>query len=89
LGEFIDTIESDVADVRNSPKECGGDIYPSTMFLSSFLKPDSRWIHIDLGGNTYDMTKDYLEEGDLASGVGIRVLVDFLTDAQNAKKSQK
>jgi leucyl aminopeptidase len=83
LNNFEDTVESDVADLRNSPAECDGDIYPATVFMASFLKPSSRWVHIDLGGNTYGLDRDYLEEGDLASGVGVRLLMEFLADSTN------
>lgn len=78
MGDFIDTIKSDVADVRNTSTDCGGDIYPSTLFMSSFLKPDSKWIHIDLGGNTFEVESEYLESGALASGVGVKLLMNVL-----------
>ena len=78
MSDFIDTIKSDVADVRNTSDDCGGDIYPSTLFMSSFLKPDSKWIHIDLGGNTFEVESEYLESGALASGVGVKLLMNVL-----------
>ncbi|NBV28492.1 hypothetical protein EBS02_05680, partial [bacterium] len=37
MSDFIDTIKSDVADVRNTSSTCNGDIYPSSLFMSSFL----------------------------------------------------
>ncbi len=78
MSDFIDTIKSDVADVRNTSSTCNGDIYPSSLFMSSFLKPDSKWIHIDLGGNTFDVESEYLESGALASGVGVKLLMNVL-----------
>jgi leucyl aminopeptidase len=79
MSDFIDTIKSDVADVRNTSSTCNGDIYPSSLFMSSFLKPDSKWIHIDLGGNTFEIESEYLESGALASGVGVKLLMNVLT----------
>lgn len=79
MSDFIDTIKSDVADVRNTSSTCNGDIYPSSLFMSSFLKPDSKWIHIDLGGNTFEVESEYLESGALASGVGVKLLMNVLT----------
>ena len=81
MSDFIDTIKSDVADVRNTSGDCGGDIYPSSLFMSSFLKPDSKWIHIDLGGNTFEVESEYLESGALASGVGVKLLMNVLLGA--------
>lgn len=78
MSDFIDTIKSDVADVRNTSSDCDGDIYPSSLFMSSFLKPDSKWIHIDLGGNTFEVESEYLESGALASGVGVKLLMNVL-----------
>lgn len=80
MSDFIDTIKSDVADIRNTSGNCGGDIYPSTLFMSSFLNPDSKWIHIDLGGNTFEIESEYLESGALASGVGVKLLMNVLLD---------
>lgn len=80
MSDFIDTIKSDVADVRNTSGVCGGDIYPSSLFMSSFLNPDSKWIHIDLGGNTFEIESEYLESGALASGVGVKLLMNVLLD---------
>ena len=78
MSDFIDTIKSDVADVRNTSSTCNGDIYPSSLFMSSFLKPDSKWIHIDLGGNTFEVESEYLESGALASGVGVKLLMNVM-----------
>ena len=81
IQDFEDAVASDVADLKNSASTCQGDIYPSAMFMASFLKADSRWIHIDLGGNTFKVDADYLEPGALASGVGVKLLMNLMLDA--------
>lgn len=81
IQDFEDAVSSDVADLKNSASTCQGDIYPSAMFMASFLKPDSRWIHIDLGGNTFKVDADYLEPGALASGVGVKLLMNLMLGA--------
>lgn len=80
IQDFEDAVASDVADLKNSASTCQGDIYPSAMFMASFLKADSRWIHIDLGGNTFKVDADYLEPGALASGVGVKLLMNLMLD---------
>lgn len=80
IQDFEDAVASDVADLKNSASTCQGDIYPSAMFMASFLKPDSRWIHIDLGGNTFKVDAGYLEPGALASGVGVKLLMNLMLD---------
>jgi leucyl aminopeptidase len=85
IPDFDEAIESDIADLKNTASTCQGDIYPSAMFMSSFLKPKSRWIHIDLGGNTFKVDSPYLEEGSLASGVGVKLLMNIMLDAGSNK----
>lgn len=85
IPDFDEAIESDVADLKNTASTCQGDIYPSAMFMSSFLNPKSRWIHIDLGGNTFKVDSPYLEEGSLASGVGVKLLMNLMLDAGSNK----
>jgi leucyl aminopeptidase len=68
---------SNTADIRNISKDCKGDIYPSTTFLAHFINgrnPNTKWIHIDLGGNTYKTERGYNYEGVEAVGIGIKML---------------
>ena len=73
-GKMEKELQSDVADIRNIVKHCQGQIYPSTTFLAHFVKKDSKWIHLDLGGNTYKLDRGYSYPEEETVGVGIKLL---------------
>lgn len=73
-GKVEEELKSDVADIRNVVKNCKGQIYPSTTFLAHFVKEGTKWIHLDLGGNTYKLGKEYSYPEEETVGVGIKLL---------------
>lgn len=73
-GKMEKELQSDVADIRNIVKHCQGQIYPCTTFLAHFVKKDSKWIHLDLGGNTYKLDRGYSYPEEETVGVGIKLL---------------
>jgi len=73
-GKVEEELKSDVADIRNVVKKCQGQIYPSTTFLAHFVKEGVRWIHLDLGGNTYKLDRGYSYPEEETVGVGIKLL---------------
>ena len=73
-GKVEEELKSDVADIRNAVKKCKGQIYPSTTFLAHFVKEGTKWIHLDLGGNTYKLEKGYSYPEEETVGVGIKLL---------------
>ena len=73
--EFETLIRSDVADVKNTGGRWGGAI-TAAMFLKKFAG-DVPWVHLDIAGTAIlEEAGDYTVKG--ASGVGVRLLVDFL-----------
>lgn len=77
-GKMEEELKSDVADIRNIVKQCQGQIYPSTTFLAHFIKKESKWIHIDLGGNTYKLNRGYSYPEEETVGFGIKLLESLL-----------
>jgi len=73
--EYEELIKSDVADVKNSAGRYGGAI-TAAAFLKQFVG-DYPWVHLDIAGPAW-LTKDrpYIPKG--ASGIGVRLLVEFL-----------
>lgn len=73
--EFKDLLKSDIADMKNcGPK--GASSIKGGIFLKEFVG-DTPWAHLDIAGTAFlDAEKRYLPKG--ATGVGIRLLVDFL-----------
>jgi leucyl aminopeptidase len=73
--EYDPLIKSEVADVKNVGGRWGGAI-TGAMFLKKFTagKP---WVHLDIAGTAImEETTEYINRG--GSGVGVRLLTDFL-----------
>ena len=78
--EYHELIKSDVADLKNTGGRAGGTI-TAAAFLSKFVG-DYPWVHLDIVGPSW-LTEDkpYIPKG--ASGVGVRLLVQFLRNLSN------
>ncbi|OHE24257.1 MAG: leucyl aminopeptidase [Syntrophobacterales bacterium RBG_19FT_COMBO_59_10] len=73
--EYHELIKGDVADYRNSGGRAGGAI-TAAAFLSKFTG-GYPWVHLDIAGPAWlAKEKPYIPKG--ASGVGVRLLVEFL-----------
>lgn len=76
--EFIETLKSKVADLRNSDEEtahfAGGS--KGAAFLYHFIEKN-KWAHIDIAGTAFvDHPKKYEQRG--GTGIGVRLLIKFL-----------
>jgi leucyl aminopeptidase len=73
--EYEQLIKSDVADVKNVGGKWAGAI-TGAMFLKHFVGAH-RWVHLDIAGTAMmEEAFEYIPKG--GSGVGVRLLVDFL-----------
>ncbi len=73
--EYERLVRSDVADVKNVGGRWAGDI-TAAMFLKKFTGK-YRWIHLDIAGTAImEESTEYIPKG--GSGVGVRLLIDFL-----------
>lgn len=79
--EYEELLKSDVADMKNVGTRAGGTI-TAGLFLKKFAG-DSPWAHLDIAGPAL-LSKDrpYIPKG--ASGVGVRLLTQFLMDRSRA-----
>ena len=75
--EYDELIKSDVADIKNTGGRAGGTI-TAALFLQRFVG-DCPWVHLDIAGPAL-LAKDkpYIPKG--ASGIGVRLLTQFLMD---------
>ena len=72
---YHELIKSDIADYKNSGGRAAGTI-TAAAFLSKFAG-DYPWVHLDIAGPAWTgKDKAYVPKG--ASGVGVRLLVEFL-----------
>jgi len=75
--EYDELIKSDVADIKNVGTRAGGTI-TAALFLKRFAG-ESPWVHLDIAGPALLSTdRPYVPKG--ASGIGVRLLTQFLTD---------
>ena len=75
--EYAEQIKSDVADVKNSGGRPASTIIGG-MFLKRFAK-DYAWAHLDIAGTAWQLhLQGYRVKG--ATGVGVRLLVQWLRD---------
>ncbi len=72
---YDEQIKSDIADYKNTGGRPAGTI-TAAAFLSKFVG-NAPWAHLDIAGPAWTTKdRDYVPKG--ASGVGVRLLVDFL-----------
>jgi len=72
---YQEMVKSDVADLKNSAGREGGAI-SAAAFLSKFADPVP-WVHLDIAGPAW-LTKDRPYQPKGASGIGVRLFVQFL-----------
>jgi leucyl aminopeptidase len=73
--EYDRLIKSDVADVKNTGGRWAGAI-TAAMFLRRFIG-EYKWVHLDIAGTAIiEEASEYVPRG--GSGVGVRLLIDFL-----------
>ena len=72
--EYGDLIKSDIADIKNLGIREAGSI-TAGKFLSHFV--EHPWIHLDIAGPAF-VKKEDTYRGNGASGVGVRMLYQFL-----------
>ena len=82
--EYDELIKSDVADIQNIGGRAGGTI-TAALLLKRFAG-DYPWVHLDIAGPALlSKDKPYIPKG--ASGVGVRLLVQFLMDRSRASNA--
>jgi len=73
--EYGELMKSDIADLKNAGGAEAGAI-SAGWFLKSFVGK-SRWVHLDIAGTAWmDKDRPYQPKG--ATGVGVRLLVEYL-----------
>ena len=80
---YYDQIKSDVADMKNAGGRDGGAITAAAL-LSRFVQ-DYPWVHLDIAATAWtEKDRPYTPKG--ATGIGVRLLTQFLRDyAASAK----
>ncbi len=75
--EYYELIKSDIADMKNVGGRAGGVITAAAL-LSKFVQ-NYPWVHLDIASTAWsDKERPYTPKG--ATGVGVRLLTQFLRD---------
>jgi leucyl aminopeptidase len=70
-------LESNVADIKNVNYKSSADIIMSSLFMKQFIKPESKWIHVDIAGPAFEADGIVKYASPEASGVGVRLLLEY------------
>jgi leucyl aminopeptidase len=79
--EYKEALKSQIADIKNSADRKASSIN-GAMFLLRFIKKVP-WAHLDIAGTAF-LTKPKGYHPTQATGVGVRLLIDFLTSHENS-----
>ena len=78
--EYHEQIKSDIADMKNTGGRAGGVITAAAL-LSKFVQKYP-WVHLDIAATAWtDKDRPYTPKG--ATGIGVRLLTQFLRDYQS------
>ncbi|MBS1709740.1 MAG: leucyl aminopeptidase family protein [Armatimonadetes bacterium] len=77
--EYRDMMKSEVADLVNSNLKPAGAAACAAGFLAAFVKPGTRWAHIDMAGmGRTDKARGGIDAGP--TGYGVRLLAEFVKE---------
>jgi len=74
--EYSEQIKSEVADMKNTGGRPGG-ASTAGAFLKEYVD-DVPWVHLDIAGTASEVPVSYVPHKELATGVGVRLLLDFM-----------
>ncbi|HEY1358972.1 MAG TPA: leucyl aminopeptidase [Thermoleophilaceae bacterium] len=72
--EFEDLVKGEYADITNAPEGRKASSITAAEFLRRFVD-DKPWVHMDIAGTAWGMSRSYVGKG--ASGFGVRTLVEL------------
>ena len=73
--EYKEMIKGTLGDLKNIGGRSGGSI-TAALFLQEFVKPQTKWAHIDMAGPVWD------NGAGKPTGYGVKMLVDYLLNAK-------
>lgn len=79
LEKELSKLESNVADIKNVSYKSSADIILSSLFIKQFIKPQTKWIHIDIAGPSFNANEIIKYASPEASGVGVRLLFEYFS----------
>jgi leucyl aminopeptidase len=74
--DYRKRLDSDIADLRNIPREGGGGALTAALFLREFVGEGIAWAHLDIAGPAWSDSVDG-EVGKGGTGFGVRALLEL------------
>ena len=82
LDHHKNDMKGSVGDLRNiSSPSTGAGSSTGGAFLSYFVGETS-WVHLDIAGSAWGATNRDYQGGDKGTGVGVRLLIDYLRNTK-------
>ena len=80
FAEYKEALKSSIADMKNIGVARKASSITGAMFIQSFIK-DVHWAHLDIAGTAFLTTPRHYHPTN-ATGVGVRLLIEYLTRVQ-------
>jgi len=77
MEQHLSKLTSYVADIKNVSSASSADIIMSSLFMRQFIKKNTKWIHIDIAGPSYQADNIIKYASPEASGIGVRLLFSY------------
>lgn len=72
-------LESYTADLKNVSFSSSADLILSSLFMRQFIKKNTKWIHIDIAGPSFNLDNIVKYTSPEASGIGVRLLFNYFS----------
>ncbi len=77
MEKYLDKLKSYVADIQNVSFTSSADIIMSSLFMRQFIHKQTKWINIDIAGQSYKLNNIIKYSSPEASGIGVRLLFNY------------
>ncbi len=75
--EYFEDLKSSTADMMNSANDSNGGTIRGAVFLKQFIRPGTKWAHVDLANRAYDQGFIPYNPRKGSSGVYVRTFAHF------------
>ena len=72
-----ENLQGGYSDIVNTSKSRYGGSIEAAMFLHNFVEENTKWIHLDIAGPVSDNSLPKKANLPLATGFGVRTLVEY------------
>lgn len=78
--EYVEDIKSKIADIKNIGGDKGAGSQKGGAFLQEFIRKGNKWVHVDIAGTAWNVSKIAHNPAHGATGHSVRTLAQFALD---------